>query len=160
LKRANLITGAGVVASAVALAVLIGLFSSARGDLSASRSARQEMLALKDDYLTLKGKIDALERKKKLTRVQGIIQAVDNVSEPLGLKEKVKSVKPLGSTVKGEEKAEVSVQAVSMNEMVNFLYAVENAPMLLVVRKINIKTSFENPQQLNLSLTLSLIKPE
>lgn len=152
--------GAGIVASAVVFVVMIGLFSSAKSALSTSRSSHREMLSLKDDYLVLRGKIDSLERKKKLTRVQGIIQAVDNVSEPLGLKEKVKSVKPLSSTEKGEEKAEVSVQSVSMNEMVNLLYAVENAPMLLVVRKINIKTSFENPEQLNLSLTLSLIKPE
>jgi hypothetical protein len=45
-----------------------------------------------------------------------------------------------------------------MNEMVNVLYSIENAPMLLVIKKINIKTSFENPELLNITMTLSLVK--
>jgi hypothetical protein len=160
VNRAMLAIGGGVLAALIILAVLIGLHSSAKGRLKSYRAARNELLMLRDGYLSLKGKIDALERKRNLTRVQGIIQAVDQVAVPLGLKDKVKSVKPLGSDSPGEEKAEVTLQAVNMNEMANFLYAIENSPMLLLIRKISLKTSFEDPEMLNMSMTLSLMKPE
>lgn len=152
--------GGGVLASLIVLAVLVGVHSSAKGRLKSYRAARNELLMLRDGYLSLRGKIDALERKRNLTRVQGIIQAVDQVAVPLGLKDKVKSVKPLGSDNPGEEKAEVTLQAVNMNEMANFLYAIENSPMLLLIRKVSLKTSFENPEMLNIAMTLSLMKPE
>ena len=73
------------------------------------------------------------------------------------------SVKSTGTREKkyaSEEEAEVSVERVTMNEMVNILYRIENAPMILSVRKTSIKTSFDNPSLLNITMTVGLIKPK
>ena len=45
-----------------------------------------------------------------------------------------------------------------MNEMVNMLYKIENAPMALSLKRVNIRTAFEDPALLNISMTLSLIR--
>lgn len=161
LDRPTLIIAAAALAALGIIVFFLGLHSRAGGRLASLESALDEMRGMQSEYLILSGRVDALDRRKGLTRVEGIVQAVDTVFEPLGLNEKVESVKQLqGSDTPGEQKADVSVEGVSMNEMVNFLYAVENSPMLLLIRKIQIKTSFLNPGELNITLTLSLIKPE
>lgn len=47
-----------------------------------------------------------------------------------------------------------------MNEMVNIFYRIENAPMILTIKKATVKKSFENPELLNISLVLSFLNPK
>jgi len=127
------------------------------------KAARKELALLKTDYLALKAKVGAVEGRKTITDIEGIVQAVDTVFGSLGLNEKVKSVKTTGSREGKygiEEEAEVQVEKVDMNEMVNIFYKLENAPMVLSIKKTAIKTSFEDPTLLNITMTLSLISPK
>ena len=126
--------------------------------------ARQEELALlKTEFRSLKGAVGSFEVKKSLIKIEGVVQAVDEVFGTLGLNQKVKSVKPLGTREKKyavEEEAEVQVEKVNMNEMVNIFYKIENVPVMLSVKKTVIKTSFDNPGLLNLTITVGLITPK
>jgi hypothetical protein len=93
--------------------------------------------------------------------VQGVLQAVDEVFSSVSLKDKVKTVKNTGKreTKDGiEEEADVSVEKVTMNEMVNIFYRIDHAPMILTVKKVTVKQSFENPELLNIILMLSFLK--
>jgi hypothetical protein len=161
-KAASAVIGL-ILAALLANALLLNALSETEGALASLQATHEEMLALKREYLALKEKIDAVEKRKRLTGVKGIVHAVDEIFEPLGLKGKVKSVKPLSTAARDkdgrEETAEINVQGATMNEMVNVLYSMENAPMLLLLRKINIKPSFENPEMLNITMTISFIKP-
>jgi hypothetical protein len=119
------------------------------------------MAVLKDEFVSLKQKIQRVESRKKLANVQGVLQAVDEVFSSLSLKEKVRTIKSTGrrETKDGiEEEADVSVEKVTMNEMLNILHRIEHAPMILTVRKVAIKQSFENPELLNITLMLSFLK--
>jgi hypothetical protein len=161
-----------LVAALVINALLLASLSGKREKLASLSAAHEEMLSLKDEFLSLERRIKAVQGRKGLGRARGIVHAVDEIFEPLGLKGKVKSVKPISTvsrapiasgdvSIEGrEEKAEVAVDGVSMNEMVNFLYSIENAPMLLVTRKVDIKPSFEDPRLLDVSMTISFIRPE
>jgi hypothetical protein len=51
------------------------------------------MTMLKDEFLSLRQRIDAVESKKNLSGVQGIVQAVDEVFSSIGLRDRVKTVK-------------------------------------------------------------------
>lgn len=153
--------GAGVAAFVILLIVLVNLASSLRRDLGNVKAQQKELLQLRDEFLSLKNRVEAVERKKSLTKVEGVVQAVDQVFQPLGLKQKVKSVKPTSrKEMKDlvEEEAEVQIEKVNMNEMVNILYKMENAPMILTLKRTTVKTTFENPSHLNLILTLALIR--
>ena len=157
LTKTDIVFIAGLALSLAALFVSIGVFSSAKGGLSKVKAKHAEISSLRDEYAPLKRRVSMLESRKNLTRVEGVVGAVDKIFEPIGLKNKVKSVKPLGAKEASEEKAEVTIQAVDMNEMVNILYKIEYAPMLIIVRKVSLSTSFENPKLLNMTITLSLI---
>lgn len=157
-----------IVSALLGLAIFIALIafglnmlSSERKELQSLEGQLMEMITLKDEFMRLKQQVDAVEMKKTLVGAQGIVQAIDNVFQPLGLKDKVKSVKPGGKREirEGfEEEANVSVEKVTMNEMANIFYRIEHAPMILTVKKATIKQSFENPELLNITMVLSFLK--
>ena len=153
----------GVAVLLVLCLVLFWFSLSMKKDLNALRSQQKELLVLANEYQGLKRAVDSVEGRKSLTKVEGIVQAVDEVFGSLGLNQKVKSVKSAGTREKKyaiEEEADVSVEKVTMNEMVNILYKIENAPMILSVKKTTVKTSFDSPSLLNITMTVSLIKPK
>jgi hypothetical protein len=154
---------AGVVIVIIAVTLAVGQLSAERKELKLLTEQRKEMLGLKDEFLSLRERVSGVEGKKNLTNVQGAVQAVDEVFSSAGLKDKLKTVKASGKReVKDgfEEEADITIEKVNMNEMVNIFYRIENAPMILTIRKATIKKSFENPELLNISLVLSFSKPK
>lgn len=135
--------------------------SSQTKELHQLREQRREIAVLKDELLSVRQKIQTVESKKNLANVQGVVQAIDEVFSSMSLKDKVKTVKSTGKreTKDGiEEEADVSVEKVTMNEMVNIFYRIEHAPMILTIRSVTVKQSFDNPELLNVNLMLSFLK--
>jgi len=163
-KNKSLIAiASGLILLVIFAAYAVNFLSSERKELKLLREQREEMLSLKQDFKALKQKIDALEMKKDLSRTQGIMEAIDDVFSSLGLKDRLKTVKPSGTKeVKEgiEEGADIYIEKVTMNEMVNIFYTIEHTPMVLTMRKATIKKSFENPELLNISLTLSFLSAQ
>ncbi len=147
----------------IACVVLFEISLSLKRQNTILRSRQKEMLLLSQEYSDLKNIISAVEARKSLTKMEGIVQAVDEIFKSMGLQQKVKSVRSAGTKEKkysSEEEADVSVEKVTMNELVNILYKMENAPMILSVRKTSIRSSFESPSLLNVTMTVGLIKPK
>jgi hypothetical protein len=143
--------------------LLVNMSLSLKKEREDLRSRQGELTLLKAEFQSLTGAVSSFESKKSLIKVAGIVQAVDEVFRTLGLSQKVKSVKPIGTREKKyavEEEAEVQVEKVNMNEMVNIFYKIENFPVMLSVKKTVIKTSFDNPGLLNLTITVGLITPK
>jgi uncharacterized protein YpmB len=151
----------GLITVIIVIVIAINLLSAERKELAQLKEQREEMLVLKKEFLSLKQRIDAVEGKKELSNIQGLAQALDEVFLSIGLKDKIKTVKSIDSReIKDgfEEEADVHLEKVSMNEMVNIFYRIENAPMVLTIKKATIKKSFEDPELLNITLTLSFLK--
>jgi hypothetical protein len=162
LGKRLLIPAAIVIVLAVSV-LLVTASLSLKKENSTLRAQKEELLLLKEDFLELSKKINAVEGKKSLTKVEGIIPAIDEIFMSTGLTRKVKSVKPSATTDKKyaiEEEADVEVEKVSMNELVNIFYRLENAPMVLLIKKARMKTSFEDPSLLNVTMTVGLVRPK
>lgn len=162
LKNRRIISFSAVLISFLILAALgIKMLSSQTKELHQLQEQRKEMAVLRDEFLSLQQKFQTVENRKNLTNVQGVLQAVDEVFSSVGLKDKVKTVKNTGKreTKDGiEEEADVSVEKVTMNEMLNVFYRIDHAPMILTIKKVTVKQSFENPELLNITLMLSFLK--
>ena len=120
------------------------------------------MLDAKEELGTIGERVRRLEARKKTTRVKNAVQAVEMLISPLGLKDKMKSLKaqPGGGAAPSEDRAEVMLEDLTLNELVNLLHTLKSSRTLMLTRKARIRTSFENPERLNVTLTLSLIKAE
>lgn len=152
------------LAAAVIICIMLVILSaSLRKERDGLKAQQKEMSALRDEYLQLKGSVGAVEGRQSLTKVAGVVQGVEEIFKSIGLSQKVKSVKSAGARDQRfgtEEEAEVVVEKVNMNELVNILYKLENAPMALTLKKTTMRTTFENPALLNLTLTVGLIRPK
>jgi len=101
-----------------------------------------------------------LNQKKKigLTKVSGVVSTMEQTLTTLGLEADI--IKPLEKKrIKEfiEEDAELKMEDINLNELVNLLYKIENSPMPLKIKNILIKTTFENPDLFIVNLTVSLI---
>lgn len=154
---------AALAAAFVICVVLVIMSASLRKERDGLRTQQKEMSALREEYLLLKGSVGAVEGRQGLTKVAGVVQGVEEIFKSLGLAQKVKSVKSAGTRDQRfgtEEEAEVVVEKVNMNELVNILYKLENAPMAMTLKKTTMRTTFENPALLNLTVTVGLIRPK
>lgn len=150
-----------VITASIVCAFLFNLSYRSGKELENLKSRSKEIALLRDEYLSLKAKVDSVEGRKNLTQVRGIVQAVEEVFLSAGLKQKLKSVKPTGvKELKDavEEEADVHAEKVDINEAVNIFYRIENAPAAISIKKTVIKTSFDSPALLNITMTLALIK--
>ncbi len=133
---------------------------SSRKDLETLEGKQKELVSLSRDYRTLKESVDSVEQKPSLSQIRGVANAMDAISSSLGVKGKIKSVKAVASReVPGsmtEESAEVVIEKVTLNELVNLFYKIGDAPMILSVKRATMKKSFENPELLDLTMTVAL----
>jgi hypothetical protein len=150
--------------------VLIGLYilivpnlfweMTAERELSELTAKYHEFSTLGDRYKSLRASVNAIEQKKTLTKTNSITQVMGDISLSLGIKEKMKSVKLTGTKkVMGEmseESAEIQMEKLNMSELVHLFYRIENAPMILAVKRVVITKSFEKPELLDVTMALSL----
>ena len=133
---------------------------SAGKELEILKTKQKELSVLSREYKLMKENVDFVEQRSTVAQVRGIANAVDMLSSSVGMKGKIKSVKVTGAReIQGsmtEESAEVQMEKVSMNELVNIYHRVNEAPMILSVKRATIKKSFENPELLNITMTVSL----
>ncbi len=156
--------GTIAVSAVVFLAVLIVpafiLERASMKDLDSTKSRRAELKALGSEYRTLKDQVGSVEQKTTISKVNGIANVMEDIASSVGLKGKLKSIKGVGTReIQGsltEESAEVQMDKVTLNELVNMFYRIGEAPVILSVKRTTIKKSFENPELLNVTMTLAL----
>ncbi|MBU2623520.1 MAG: hypothetical protein KKD92_14520 [Proteobacteria bacterium] len=152
------------------LSALLGLYVLIIPALIWERASSSELFQLKAkfaefsilsaEYRSLKEQVGSIEQKSFLTKTSGIAQALDDAFLSLGVKGKMKSIKGIGGReIKdqlNEEAAEVQMEKVDLNELVNIFYKLENAPLLLSIQKVALRKSFEKPDLLDVTITVSL----
>jgi len=133
---------------------------ASRKEVEALKSKRNELALLTTEFSGLKAQVDVVEQKTIPSQPKGIASVLDDIVSSLGIKGKLKAVKGLGSReIKGpmtEESAEVQMEKVSMNELVNIFYRIGEAPVILSVKRATMKKSFENPELLDVTMTIAL----
>lgn len=152
------------------MSIIIGLYlliipafvmqRSSKKELDSLKSRRNELVLLSGEYGALKEQVDVIEQRTTIKQTSGIADALDSIVSSLGMKGKVKSIKGIEKReVKGpmtEEGAEVYLEKITLNEMVNIFYRIGDAPMILSVKRALIKKSFENPELFNVTMTIAL----
>jgi hypothetical protein len=124
----------------------------------ALHSQLNKMETMKEELVQLRELVDTREKKIGLTEVSGVISALEQMLEGLGIE--AKSIKPLEKRTSGEfteENAELEIENIDINTMVNLLYRIDTSPVPFKIKDVSIRTTFENPDMYILSLTASLI---
>ncbi|MDD2319016.1 MAG: general secretion pathway protein GspM [Geobacteraceae bacterium] len=160
-QRTRLHWGGGI-ALLLLVVIVFSTLNERIAVLEKRRKAREsdlvEMMTLKQRFLSAK-----LSSQRFAGRLAAI-RADDSpakIIEEIGIKGKSSKVTPLKGEERGnyiEDSAEVNIEGLSLNEAVNLLYLLEKGNRPVLVKKANIKTRFDDPSLLDLTITIALLK--
>lgn len=160
LRRPNIALASVILGLFILLIPSLLLERSAKKELDALRSKKKELSSLISEYRSLKDNVDSVEKRSAIIQTRGIADAMDTLLSSLGIKGKMKSVKAVGNReIQGsmaEESAEVQIEKLTLNELVNMFYRINEAPMILSVKRVTIRKSFEKPELLDITMTIAL----
>lgn len=160
--KSRLNAGIGI-AALLLLAILYSAAADQVAKLARKRAAREaditEMMQLKLRYLELNGSAQKLANRMAATRPD---DSPGKLIEEIGIKGKNSQIKPLKGDDRPEyveDAAEVRLDGLSANEAMNLLFRLEKGNRPVVVKKALIKTRFDDPAKLDLTLNIALLKP-
>ncbi len=151
------------VAALLILAIVYSALHDRAVKLEKKRVSREadlaEMMVLKQRHL------EASAGAQKLSNRLSAVTADDSPAklvEEIGIKGKSLQIKPLkGEDRPGflEDAAEIRIEGVTANEAVNLLYRLEKGAKPVVIKKANLKTRYDDPAKLDVTLNIALLKP-
>lgn len=129
---------------------------------SAHRLALKELTVEAETLMAMNALMDSYS--KRLGRSEsdkGLVSVLESILSRLSIQTSVKKLTP------GESKrthgfvesiAEIKLERLDLNQVVNLLYRIKNHPAFLSVKRFKIKSDFQEPDKLNISMTVSLIR--
>ncbi|MBI5665614.1 MAG: hypothetical protein HZC49_11110 [Nitrospirae bacterium] len=122
------------------------------------RNRLSEMQSLSKDVIRIKTVVESKETKIGLKKAAGIVSALEQILKTQGLEARI--IKPLGQTKSDEfteDNAELEIDGADLNAIVNLLYKIDISPAPLKLKAASVRSSFENPDEFILRLTVSLM---
>ena len=153
------------IAIAVVLALAI-LYSAANDQVRRLAGKRQSREAALAEMMVLRQRFrETNAGAQRLANRLSAVKADDSPAkliDEIGIKGKGSQIRP----VKGDERpgmvedaAEVKLEGLTANEAINLLHRLEKGAKPVLVKKALIRTRFDDPAKLDLSLTIALLKP-
>jgi general secretion pathway protein M len=122
----------------------------------------RQIAELKSDYQARLAQQQQLANEVRSNGSTRILSYLEDASRRADLELKnatERAGEPTGSEQVKEESAEVTVTNVSLDRLHAFLDLVETGNRLVRIRRLKIKTRFDNPQMLDATVTVSTYKP-
>jgi general secretion pathway protein M len=152
------------IAGAALLLVIVGLVTanSQIASLEKKRLARERdlktMMVLKQQFLAARAGAQGLANRLAATRPD---DSPAKIIEEIGIKGKSSKIAPLKSEDLGgylADLAEVRVEGVTANEAINMLFRLEQGSKPVMIRRALLKSRFDDPARLDLTMTIGLLK--
>ncbi|MDO8426278.1 MAG: hypothetical protein Q7T24_02045 [Deltaproteobacteria bacterium] len=148
----------------VPLFVLIGgytavsRYSAMKRTAAVKEDSLRRFKSLEEEYLIKRSRLDSLTRKAPLTAGDSAVSILEDTAKAIGINERVASLKPLSEKQASgyiEKEAEIKVEGIDLNQLVNFLYQIEANRFLLVTKEFSAKSRFDDPELLDIRLKVS-----
>jgi general secretion pathway protein M len=161
-SRTRIRWGIGL-SSLLILAIILTGLNTRIAFLVKKRAAREadisEMILLKLRFQEANAGAQKLAIRMDATRPD---DSPAKIIDEIGIKGKGVQFRQVKGETRGgyvEDATEVRIEGVTVNEAVNLIYRLEKGPKPVIIKKTLIKTRFDDPAKLDLTLTLALLKP-
>jgi general secretion pathway protein M len=139
---------------------LLGAATAAARRADAAESEVQAVRALRERYDEVNGRLSAVE-----TRIHGgpkgeIFTTLEDLAKQSAVT--VASMEPRTSPASDayrETKVEVELKSVTLAQVVKYLHEIENAPQLLSIKSLRLRTRRDQPEMLDVTFTVSSFEP-
>jgi hypothetical protein len=156
------IKGSLVIAAAVVFIFITHGSASQKQRLSSlNKNELARFDTLKDEYFRERALAEPLEKRLYLPAEDASpFTIIERIGERLGIKDKIVTFKPVEVPERSEyvqSAVEVKIDGLSLNELVNFIYRIENHRNLLLVKDFTMSARFEKPELLDIKVQVVLI---
>ena len=150
----------------IALGLLLIYSSTAHhiASLAQQRQSREqslrELMSLKQRYQEAAG--DAQRLSNRIASISPNDSPVNIIEELAIIPKGGFQAKPLPQQDRGaytENSALVTLSGLTLNETVNLLYRLEQGSKPVIIKQANLRTRFNDPSKLDVTMQLSLIRP-
>lgn len=153
----------------IAVLIAVGLFIAVTHNMTNKKdrflSLKKEEIAsfynLRREYLKELSGIAHLEKKLLMPQVDGSTGTIiEEIGTQIGIKDKMISFKSVDETIKkgyNQRGVEIKLENLTLNQLINLLYRINNHRNLLLIKDFAMKTHFENPNLLDVTMKITLI---
>ena len=128
----------------------------------ARKSALKELTVQAETLMALKAGMESYSKRLSQSESgKGLVSILENIVSKLSIETYLKKMTPGESKrVHGfvESVAEVKFERLDLNQVVNLLYRIKSHSAFLSIKSFKIKSDFQEPDKLNISMTVSLIR--
>jgi general secretion pathway protein M len=123
-----------------------------------ARRQLAELRTMQQEYQRQKTVVDSINSQLKKQQNVAIFSRLEEFAGQTGIRNKILYMKPTVSTpseVYNEESVEVKMEGVTLEQLVRYLHQIENSPQLLKIKRLEIKSRFDNRQILTATFRVS-----
>jgi general secretion pathway protein M len=162
------IMGAGV---AILLALLFTmvidpmLAYSARLDkqIVAAQRELQDVYTLQQEYQRQKSVIDRINAQLKRQKSFSVFSRLEELAKQTDTRNKILYIKPTVSRPNDayeEESVEIKMEDVTLEQLIKYLFQIENSPQFMKIKSLYIKPHLDNRQLLSVIFRVSTFTPK
>ena len=165
-REQRVLIGAGLIS--VCLLLYLGVdsvvqkYDKLEDKITGTREEIQKISRLRTQYMEAHQQL--VDIKQKLDRMEkgfSLLSFIEDLANKADIRENIGSVKPkkipLNDTY-DENIVELKIDNVSLSELVDFIYKIENSGQLLKVKRLRIKTRYDNRDLLNVTMQVTTYK--
>lgn len=128
---------------------------------SAERSIR-ELESIRVEYLRLKALIDDIEKRVNASRHASVLSQLEEASTRARVREYLVYAKPSITQTMGEYR-EVTLESrwesLNISQITNLLYEIEHSPIYMRIKRLNMKSRFDDPRYMDVFIVISSFEP-
>jgi general secretion pathway protein M len=166
-ERIFILTAGVAVLLALLFMIVIDpmLAHSARLDRQIITAQRelQELQTLQREYWRQKNVLDRINAQLKRTQNFALFSRLEELAGQAGIRSKILYMKPTVSTPSeayDEEAVEIKMEGVTLEQLIQYLYQVENSPQFMKIKRLHITPRRDNRQILSAIFRVSTFTPK
>lgn len=163
-QRERWLIGAGI-AFVLLVSIWLGVISPYRESMElldrqiASRQQQlEEMQELAARYQTLETQIRQAQNRPSRSRDFSLFSFVETLAEDLSVRDRLVSLRPNETSTRGEfkeESVEIKLERLTLEQLVQLLYGLEEGEAALDVKNMRLKTRFEDRSLFDMTASVS-----
>jgi hypothetical protein len=157
-QRSILILGALIL-----IVILWGGFSASsrytamKRTVSVKKGELSTFKRLAEGYIEKEANLNALEKKLSPSSSRSVVAIIEETAKEIGVKSQLASLLPLKEEIRRgylERGAEVKIEGIDLNRLINLLYALEHHRSLLLIKEFSLESRFDNRELLDVRLKI------
>jgi len=129
-------------------------------DIAALELLQRELIENSATLAVMSQSVKNMQKRLEDGRNRNFVSEIEKINGDLNMTKAMKKVNSIGNKKEGVlnvNRYELRYEGVDINSATNLFYRLTNAPLLIRVERCNLSVSFDNPNLLNISLSVAHI---